>query len=305
MSGARWGWIILAMATVFAEPGAAQQLEKPRPTKADVKYGPHERNVLDFWKAAGEAPTPLAIFIHGGGFRQGSKEQLSPEILRELLESGISVAALNYRFADQAPLPAAHNDCRQALQFLRTQASQWGFDKTRVAAFGSSAGAQLSMYLAFHDEMAQPTSNNPLERESTRLTCVATLGGQTTVDIDWREKHIPGHAEHQDRQTFFQRFRVSDLESYQPLAVPLSALTLISADDPPIFMSYTMSPNDSIPSDAKQAENWTAHHVNFGLALKEKMDSLGVKAILAFPQRQTQANHDIAAFFRENLKPSR
>jgi acetyl esterase len=305
MSGAHWGWIVLATATALAETGAAQQLEKPRPTKAEVKYGPHERNVLDFWKAPAEAPTPLAIFIHGGGFQRGGKEQLNAEILRELLESGISVASLNYRFADQAPLPAAHEDCRLALQFLRTQASQWGFDKTRVAAFGSSAGAQLSMYLAFHDEMARPTSDIPWKRESTRLTCVATLGGQTTLDIAWREKHVPGHADHQSRETFLQRFRVSDLENYQRAAAPLAALTLISADDPPIFMSYTMSPDDPVPADAKQAENWTAHHVNFGVALKEKTDSLGIKATVAFPQRQAQANRDIAAFFRENLKPSR
>ncbi|HTI51122.1 MAG TPA: hypothetical protein VL475_09225, partial [Planctomycetaceae bacterium] len=54
--------------------GLAAGPEKPAPTQMNVRYGPHERNVLDFWQAASEKPAPLAISIHGGGFREGSKE---------------------------------------------------------------------------------------------------------------------------------------------------------------------------------------------------------------------------------------
>ena len=112
---------------------------KPAPTHANVAYGPHERNVLDFWQADAQRPTPLVIFIHGGGFRFGSKEQLNPFVLRRLLGAGISVAAVNYRFISHAPLPAAHHDCRRALQFLRSKAGEWNVDKKRVGAFGGSA----------------------------------------------------------------------------------------------------------------------------------------------------------------------
>jgi hypothetical protein len=120
-------------------------------------------------------------------------------MLRELLDAKISVAALNYRLIDQAKLPAAHYDCRRALQFLRSKSEEWRLDKTRFGAFGGSAGAQLCMYLAFHDEMAKPDSDDPVERESTRLTCVVTNGGQTTMDVDWWKKHIPGYtAPHRD-----------------------------------------------------------------------------------------------------------
>ncbi len=43
---------------------------KPRPDEENVKYGPHERNVLDLWMAKSDKPAPLVLFIHGGGFRQ-------------------------------------------------------------------------------------------------------------------------------------------------------------------------------------------------------------------------------------------
>src|SRR5687768_6848418 len=104
--------LVLFAVLLLAAPVYAQDRKKPEPTHKDVRYGPHERNVLDFWKAEAREPTPLVLFIHGGGFRNGSKETIREPILRELLGAGLSVAALNYRFVDQAPLPAAHHDCR-------------------------------------------------------------------------------------------------------------------------------------------------------------------------------------------------
>jgi len=159
--------------------------EKPAPTFTNVPYGPHERHSLDVWQAASPTPTPLAIFIHGGGFRGGSKDSINAHTLRQLLNAGISVATINYRLIAHAPLPAAHHDGRQALQFLRSRAQEWHLDKTRVGAFGVSAGAQICMWLAFHADMADAHSANPVARESTRLACVAASGGQTTMDVDW------------------------------------------------------------------------------------------------------------------------
>ena len=66
----------LSQLTYGAEGQARRKAEdsKPKPDLADFKYGPHERNVLDLWKAKSDQPTPLVVFIHGGGFRGGSKE---------------------------------------------------------------------------------------------------------------------------------------------------------------------------------------------------------------------------------------
>jgi len=275
---------------------------KPTPTQAEVAYGPHPRNVLDFWRAESSSPAPLAVFIHGGGFVGGSKEALDARTLRELLKAGISVAALHYRFVTQSPLPAAHHDCRRALQFLRSKSEEWNIDKTRVGAFGGSAGAQVSMYLAFHDEMADPQSDDPVERESTRLTCVATTGGQTTLDLSWWREHIPGYEEpHRDPKLVFGAIA---RDEYLKRVSQLSALTLVSKDDPPIFMVYAMKPDSRIPDEPKRAINWKVHHVAFGAALKEKMDALGIEADLAYPGSTTNYN-SIPEFFIAKLKPRR
>jgi len=273
-----------------------------QPTYADVKYGPHEQNAIDFYQAESDEPAPLVLFIHGGGFRNGSKRAVNQATLQELLDAGISVAAVEYRFISHAPLPAAHKDCLRALQFIRSKAGQWNIDKTRVGAFGGSAGAQLCMWLAFHDEMADPSSSDPLRRESSRLTCVATNGGQTTMDFNWWMKWIPGYDKpHRERGEAFGD--ITD-EEFDKIIEDISALSLISADDPPIFMSYGMKPDDPIPTDNAKAQNWKVHHVMFGIKLKEVMDKLGVEADLKYPGAKT-IYASTAEFFITKLQPKR
>lgn len=265
---------------------AAKKKPRINPTMADIKYGPHTRNVLDFYKADSDKPTPVVLFIHGGGFRAGSKKSINQGILRELLAVGISVAAIEYRFVADKPLPAAHQDSLRALQFIRSKASQWNIDKKRFGAFGGSAGAQICMWLAFHDEMAEPHSSEPLKRESSRLTCVMTNGGQTTMDMDWWKRWVPGYEKpHRSRTEVFGDVTDDELRE---VVKDISALSLITADDPPIFMSYGMKPDAPIPSDAKRAQGWKVHHVIFGVKLKEKMDLLGVEANLKYPGARTK-----------------
>jgi len=277
---------------------AANQGQMP-PTHANVKYGKDERNVFDIWLAKSDKPTPLAIYIHGGGFRAGSKEKLSEDALKQLLKAGISVASINYRYLTiDTPLPTSHHDARRALQFMRSKAEEWNLDKSRVAAFGGSAGAQICMWLAYSDDMAKAKSKNPIERESTRLTCVATTGGQTTTQTEfWKEMIADIMGPKIEAEGFVrplgglvdpEKIRMatwgaSTLEEMNQTLSRHSALSLISEDDPPIFMTYGMDPSAKPPSDRKRLRGWIIHHVNLGIALKEKADALKLEAHLKYP----------------------
>ena len=288
--------VLLAMSvSISAAQNKGKRAPTPAPTHRNVAYGPHEQNVLDVWLAESDTPTPLVAYIHGGGFRGGSKNSMNAGTLRELLAAGISVASIEYRFISHKRLPAAHFDCRRALQFLRSNAEGWNIDKTRVGAFGGSAGAQLCMWLAFHDEMADPQADDPIGRESTRLTYVATSGGQTTMDFKWWQERIPGYdAPHRDPKEIFD---AETEEERAELVADLSALSLISADDPPIHMSYGMAPDAPVPTDAKKAQGWKVHHVTFGVKLKEKMDALGIEADLKYPGASSTYS-SVAHFFK-------
>ena len=87
----------------------------PKPDHENVPYGPHERNVLDVWLAKSDKPAPLLVYIHGGGWMAGDKRTIAPTVLADCLKSGISVAAINYRFTTTAMLPAPHKDSARAI----------------------------------------------------------------------------------------------------------------------------------------------------------------------------------------------
>lgn len=288
--------ITIIVLVFFTSHLSFAQKSKPEPDLANVKYGEHERNVLDIWFADKNKITPLVIFIHGGGFDYGSKEKINTRALTQLLKAGISVASINYRYKKIAPLPAAHYDAKKALQFIRSKADSWGIDKDNIGVWGSSAGAQISMWLAFNDEMADSDSTNPLEKESTRITCVASNIGQTTMESDFWIKHLakyaPGTESEFKSKTRLQIYGVESMEEADEIAKSTSALALVSTDDPPIFMQYSMNPNAVAPSkdNPKKFRGWVIHHVDFGIALKEKMDELNVEAHLKYPSSKTKYN---------------
>src|SRR5262245_33697310 len=142
---------LLTALTLFLAPAAlVAQQPKPAaglpPTMADVKYGDHPRQVLDFWQAKSETPTPLVFAIHGGGWVNGSKDGYRNSAKR-FLDAGISVVAINYRMVPEAtekkvepPVKWPLEDAARALQFVRSKAKEWNIDKVRIGATGGSAG---------------------------------------------------------------------------------------------------------------------------------------------------------------------
>ena len=160
---------------------ASEQVE-PGPTHADLPYGPHERQTLDFWTAAGDGPRPLVVIIHGGGWINGDKRLKRPP-LAPFLDRGISVAAINYRLAPAHSLPAPVHDAARAIQFLRWKGETLGIDPDRIGLTGTSAGACTSMWLLLHDDRADPTAADPVLRTSTRVRAAAVSVGQTSIAI--------------------------------------------------------------------------------------------------------------------------
>jgi arylformamidase len=268
--------------TSRAKPAPAKPATPPlpTPTHADVSYGPHERNVLDVWLAKSDKPTPLVVHIHGGGWLGGDKKTTTAATVKYMLDHGVSVAAINYRYSTIAPLPAPVHDAARAIQFLRSKAGEWNFDKSRVAAFGGSAGACTSLWLNYHDDLANPKSSDPVERESTRLSAAVGFSGQTSIDpktiVPWVGDQVMNHAMisrsvgAKDGPDALARY-----EEFQKLYQEFSAYTHVDKNDPPVLLVY---PKDGpVPAPDPGA---AIHHANFGKKLKEKADSAGAPATL-------------------------
>jgi acetyl esterase/lipase len=167
-------WLALLPIAWLAPVSSAAAEIRP-PDFANVKYGPYERNVLDLWQAQGAGSRPLLVYIHGGGWNAGDKAdvKIAPyrkDLLRVMLESGVSVASVNYRYSRMAILPAPVHDAARAIQFLRSRAQAWNLNKARVAAAGASAGGCTSLWLAYHPDLANP-SQHPTRSSGNRPDC--------------------------------------------------------------------------------------------------------------------------------------
>jgi acetyl esterase/lipase len=251
----------------------------PTPTYADAHYGPHERNVLDFWKAPSNKPTPVLVHIHGGGFLRGGKEEVSPGTIASCVSSGISFVSINYRFSSQAIYPAPMADGARAIQFLRSKAAEWNIDPKRIGSFGSSAGAGISMWIGFHDDLANPKSAEPIERQSSRLTCVGTIGGQSSYDPLQIREWLGGHAwEHPALKSLYGVTTNAEFEKpeVRKLAHDASVINHLGKGDAPVFMVYSEA---DTPLSNEGKEGAGIHHPKFGHILKEKMDALGIEAV--------------------------
>ena len=104
---------------------------------------------LDLWVPAGDAPAPLVVWVHGGGFMFGDRRHL-PETLRTnqlfdaLLAAGLAVATVDYRHALEAPFPAQLHDAKAAVRYLRAHADDLGISTARIGVMGESAGGHIA-----------------------------------------------------------------------------------------------------------------------------------------------------------------
>ncbi|CAN5886462.1 hypothetical protein BH11VER1_BH11VER1_06280 [soil metagenome] len=307
--------LLLAHLSISAEPTDETSVIKvateayspkiPKPTLTDVHYGEHERQVMDFWKAESPEPTPLVFVIHGGGWKGGSKERVDRAIdVEALLKAGISVVAINYRLigrdpGSNPPVKTPLYDAARALQFVRSKASEWNLDKTRIGAAGGSAGGCSSLWLAFHDDLAAPQSADPISCESTRLSCAAVTVPQTTLDPAQMKAMTPNskYGGHAFGLNTFEEFLASR-EKILPLIAEYSPYALVSADDPGIYMFFKAAP----AMGQNQAD--PTHSANFGVKLAEHCATIGVPAELVFPGSLEVKHGTTTEYLIAKLKPT-
>jgi len=289
-----------------ARPTACAADDNPPPTLENVSYGPHERNLLDLWLAKSDRPAPLVVFIHGGGFVEGDKSGIRrrPEI-RRCLDSGVSFASINYRFREHAPIQDILRDVARSIQFVRSRADEFHIDPTRIAAYGSSAGAGSLLWLAVHDELADPKSGDMVLRQSSRLAAAASLDGQASYDLrDWpaivgKSLYSPGS---NDWLKLYGFKAEADSLSAQADKVmkDCSMIGLITPDDPPIAMASFLS-----KSEAETRDDFV-HHPKHSIAIADRCKAVGVdcRLILRDETPGDRASQEAAAvaFLLEKLR---
>ncbi|HTK38100.1 MAG TPA: alpha/beta hydrolase [Pyrinomonadaceae bacterium] len=295
--------VIALFCTVICaqDEGAAKTIVAlPKPDIANGKYGTYDANTFDLWKPKSNKPTPLVVYIHGGGLIRGDKSMLSAKQLEQMLDAGLAVMAINYRLTGEAVFPQHYMDCARAIQYARYHAKDFNIDPKRVAATGSSAGGMTSLWIGFHDDLADPKNADPVLRESTRLRAMAVFSAQTTLVPDVVTKYIgplvTQYKTYYDGRAFGVTPEVMRSAKGLELYKAASPLTYLTKDDPAVWAFY------SVPNKEPSTPSEAIHHPGFGVVLKEEMDKLGIECKLRHKDDGKNVNGDMVEFLQRYLK---
>jgi acetyl esterase/lipase len=174
---------LLAALTVQAQAPGQPKKDLPPGTKAHedlayVKDG-HERNKLDLClPEKADGPLPVIVWVHGGGWRAGSKER-TPAL--PFVAKGYAVASINYRLSQHAVFPAQIEDCKAALRWLRANAKTYNLDPKRIGVWGGSAGGHLVALLGTSADVKDLEGRGGSLDQTSRVQAVVDWYGPTDL----------------------------------------------------------------------------------------------------------------------------
>ncbi|MFN0105850.1 MAG: alpha/beta hydrolase fold domain-containing protein [Bryobacteraceae bacterium] len=229
-------------AVLFSEAGVIPQPGQPRPTPAGVRA---ERNIvyakagdrelqLDLYlpeKPAGK-PMPLIVWIHGGAWRAGSKDNAP---VAPLVAHGYAGASVGYRYTQEAPFPANVQDCKAAIRWLRANAAKYNIDPNRIGIWGSSAGGHLVSFLGTSGDVAEFEGANGVTGVSSRVQAVVDWFGPTRVA---RMSHHPSRMDHDSPESPENQLAGALVQQNPELAERLNPARYASKDDPPFLIQH-------------------------------------------------------------------
>ncbi len=165
---------------------------------------------------------PLVVWIHGGGWKSGDKAQVNRAILR-LSEDGYAVASINYRLEDLSIHPKQIHDCKGAVRWLRAKAEEYGYDASRIAVGGGSAGGHLALLLGLSGgvEALEGTVGENTDQTGA-IRAIIDLYGPSELSV---------MAETSDRFNRAHQFDTEQLAGASPL-------TYLTPDDPPVLILH-------------------------------------------------------------------
>lgn len=297
-------------ATKAAEPAISQPAPAPgpkptlAPTQADVSYGPHAHQLLDLYVPTTSERAPFPVLIWYGGIWQPSKHPADPN---RFLSAGIAVIAvetrtLNDGLADHANPPVSYvmDDACRAVQFVRLHAAEWKLDPTRIAVGGGSQGALPALYVGGSPDRANPKSPDPVERLSTKVTCVAAYRGQPSIDPRQMQEWVPGVKWGAPALGCSFEESLARRDELLPLLQKWSPDHLLTATAAPIYFENNWGLTQ--PEKITEAD-YHVHSPAWALGFQKLAQKAGATCLVKFPDHPTEGYDDIWDFLRKQLRP--
>ena len=209
----------------------------PEGTKAfrDLAYvtNGHPSQKLDLYVPEQGGKFPLVIVIHGGAFMIGDKAQ---ENVAQFLKAGYAAASLNYRLSGDAPFPAAVEDCKAAVRWLRANAAKYNLDPEHFGAWGSSAGGNLVAMLGTTGETNLFDVGENLD-VSSRVQAVADFFGPTDF-LQMDAHRLSNGQTHNSANSPESRYVGGPIQDNKDKVAKANPITFITAKTPPFLIAH-------------------------------------------------------------------
>lgn len=251
-------WLLL-LPSLWCGMAAMSQAAAPEPemlpagvrSQLDIPYARIGRQtlLLDLHMPTGVEQPPLIVYLHGGAWRLGDKEEVPPF----LLEHGFAVASLDFRSSEVARFPANVHDIKAGIRFLRAKAEQYGYRADRIALTGSSSGGHLAALVGVtggHEALEGTVGDH--RRESSRVQSIITWVGASNLTTILAQSTAEGL---KMRLPAVQLLLGDVPEAVPELAQLASPVTHVDRGDPPLLILHgdqdlTMPVNQALELDA-------------------------------------------------------
>ena len=217
---------------------------------------------LDLYRPKSGKPTPLVIWIHGGGWKSGSKAGGGPGLF-QLLRRGYAVASVEYRLSGEAIFPAAVEDCKAAVSFLRLNALKYNLDPERFGAWGASAGGHLVSMLGTTNDVNDFNTHPVTQKASPKVHAVCNWYGPSDF---LRMNDFPSKIDHDSGNSPESLFIGGSIQQNPKKVQRANPATYASSGDPPFLHLH---------GDKDQLVPWNQSEI-----LHEALKSAGVETTL-------------------------
>ena len=227
--------LAVSAATVAQQRNREPELPPGIVKHADVVYAALESRdlLLDVYAPERKPATPIpaVVWVHGGGWRGGSKQ--NPRRALPILEHGFGLVSVGYRLSGEAIFPAAIADVKAAIRWVRANAMRYGFDPNRIGAWGSSAGGHLVALLGTAHEVAEwDQLHEENSGVSSRPEAVCNWFGPTDF---LRMNDFPGRIDHDAADSPESRFIGVPIQQHPERAQRANPIRYVTSDDPPML----------------------------------------------------------------------